>query len=418
MNTNISFFYSGLIENGNATEEDVFDALLAGIKNDDAGLVNKCLNMIHVRDDGHHPQADEFAVNEMASGKIISLLEENGYSFGMYPPRISLFSLTPSEMVSFFRKHYAELGDPYEEVFAHISYYHKVRNNGESVFRVPFDIDEDDGYRTFFASYMDSWCCDFLDLVSAEATPDTVNKIRRGLFYRSIADPDMKRLLKKTLPLLKRKWMKRDINRLLDACVRSDNEAAFDAIMEFADRSSLELSVYPEKNMKLLRKIFGLEQLTPGTDEAYKAFTDYVWLRKTDPAVLKAVMHPSYCRKQNECGMTALMYAVANDNFAPTDYHILIGETPDLEIRNKSGSTALLIAATDNPDGIAELISIGADPYAKDMKGNNALHLMALKNEFCNIVNALRFIPHSLLEDRNESGMTPMDVIRNRIIGG
>ena len=43
---------------------------------------------------------------------------------------------------------------------------------------------------------------------------------------------------------------------------------------------------------------------------------------------------------------------------------------------------------------------------------------MALKNEFCNIVNALRFLPHSLLEDRNESGMTPMDVIRNRIIGG
>ena len=51
MNRNLSNFYSKLIDVGYATEKDIYDALYAGIRNEDISLVAKCLSMLPPQDE-------------------------------------------------------------------------------------------------------------------------------------------------------------------------------------------------------------------------------------------------------------------------------------------------------------------------------------------------------------------------------
>ena len=48
---NLSNFYSKLIDVGYATEKDIYDALYAGIRNEDISLVAKCLSMLPPQDE-------------------------------------------------------------------------------------------------------------------------------------------------------------------------------------------------------------------------------------------------------------------------------------------------------------------------------------------------------------------------------
>ena len=51
MNRNILNFYSKLIDDGAATERDIYDALYAGIRNEDRALVEKSLSMLPPQDE-------------------------------------------------------------------------------------------------------------------------------------------------------------------------------------------------------------------------------------------------------------------------------------------------------------------------------------------------------------------------------
>lgn len=126
MNRNISNYYSKLIDDGSLKKRDIFDALMAGIRNEDTVLVEKSLKMLPPAeewDKGDYPYPSGFAINEMASNEVITLLSEKGYTFDDFPPRLSLFNFTPKEMVSFYKKNYLHKGNPYEEIFIHIRYY-------------------------------------------------------------------------------------------------------------------------------------------------------------------------------------------------------------------------------------------------------------------------------------------------------
>ena len=46
MNRNISNYYSKLIDDGSLKKRDIFDALMAGIRNEDTVLVEKSLKML------------------------------------------------------------------------------------------------------------------------------------------------------------------------------------------------------------------------------------------------------------------------------------------------------------------------------------------------------------------------------------
>ena len=145
---------------------------------------------------------------------------------------------------------------------------------------------------------------------------------------------------------------------------------------------------------------------------------NYIRCGEVDLDILRRIINPSYYKKRTEEGRTPLMLAVSNRDFLSSYYYLLFGDKSDLEIRDNYGQTALHIAALSNPDVLEDLIAIGADPTAKDNKGNNALHLLARNKDFLEIQFAMSVLPLSLLEDRNHRGLTPMDVIRERITKG
>ena len=421
MNRNISNYYSKLIDDGAATERDIYDALYAGIRDEDLNLVDKSLSMLPSQakwDNDDYPDPMDFAIDEMASNDIFSILIDRGYSLDHYPPRLSLFNFSPKEMISFYKKNYPEKDNPYEEVFIHIIYYLDIYKDEGSCYRVPFNIDSDDEYKPFFTSYIDSWCCNFIDVVCEETIGEVKDKIIWGFFESSVKDADLKNLFIKTRELVKEDILHKHIDIELNKAIYAENEFAFDYLFPLADIHNLSLSFYPRNNTKMLEKILGLGQLAPGTEKGYKAFSNYIRCGEVDHGILCRTNHPSYYKKQNEEGWTPLMLAVNNRDFLSSYYNLLFGDKSDLEIRDNYGQTALHIAALSNPDVLEDLIAMGANPTAKDNKGNNVLHLLARNKDFLEIQFAMSVLPLSLLEDRNHRGLTPMDVIRERITKG
>ena len=51
--------------------------------------------------------------------------------------------------------------------------------------------------------------------------------------------------------------------------------------------------------------------------------------------------------------------------------------------------------------------AMGAEVTAKDSNGNNALHLLAQKNNLDDIEYVMEFLPISLLEENNHEGLCP-----------
>ena len=141
MNRNISNYYSKLIDDGSLEKRDIYDALMAGVRNEDTVLVEKSLKMLPPADEwdnDDYPDPAVFAIDEMASNDIFTILIDKGYSLDHYPPRLSLFNASPNDMVSFYKKNYPEKENPYEEVFIHILYYLDIYKNGYSCLRIPF----------------------------------------------------------------------------------------------------------------------------------------------------------------------------------------------------------------------------------------------------------------------------------------
>ena len=419
MNRNISNYYSKLIDDGSLEKRDVYDALMAGIRNGDTVLVEKSLRMLPPAeewDNDDYPYPADFAINEMTPNKVITLLRDKGYRFDDFPPRLSLYNFTPKEMIAFYKKTCPHKGNPYEEIFIHTIYYLDIYKDGMSCFRFPFYIDEEDEYKPYFSSYIDSWCCDFIDLVIKETRSKVKDKIIWGFFQSSVKAPDLKKLFNKTKELIKEDKLHEYIERGLNLAIKFDNEPAFDYLLSQIDLDQLCISTYPRNNMKILDKILRINQLIPGKDESFNAFLDYVMFGEINKEILSRITHSSYSKKQDNEDRTPLMLAVSNEDFPSSSYNLLFSDKSDLEIKDKKGNTALLIAANNNPDVLEDLIEIGADPSAKNNCGNNALHIMARKKEFLDIQFAIEVLPLSLLEDRNLRGLTPMDVIRERII--
>ena len=65
MNRNISNYYSKLIDDGAATGRDIYDALFAGIRNEDTFLVEKSLSMLTAQanwDNIDYPYPTDFVI--------------------------------------------------------------------------------------------------------------------------------------------------------------------------------------------------------------------------------------------------------------------------------------------------------------------------------------------------------------------
>ena len=235
---------------------------------------------------------------------------------------------------------------------------------------------------------------------------------------RESIDYNLKNVISCIEELVKEDILHKYIGFELNCAIREENELAFDYLLPLADIHNLNLSFYPRNNTKMLEKILSLGQLTPGTETGFIAFSKCIRCGEIARDILRLIIYPSYYKKRNEEGWTPLMLAVSNRDFLSSYYNLLFGDNSDLEIKDNCGCTALHIAALSNPDVLEDLIAIGADPTAKDNKGNNVLHLLARNKDFLEIQFAMSVLPLSLLEDRKHRGLTPMDVIRERITKG
>lgn len=81
---------------------------------------------------------------------------------------------------------------------------------------------------------------------------------------------------------------------------------------------------------------------------------------------------------------------------------------------NEQGDTALIVAASqNNPEALADILSLGADPDARDAKGNTPMHLLCEGHKDARRVTQSCFVltnAGAKLSSLNSQGQTPLDV--------
>ena len=101
-------------------------------------------------------------------------------------------------------------------------------------------------------------------------------------------------------------------------------------------------------------------------------------------------------------GATRLMRAIEDNDFEKMEELL---PTADVNVRDKSGQTALFYAArhATEPKTVYRLIVAGADPFATDKQGNTALMTAAAQNTAVPVVMALASRPGNSLEQRQQN---------------
>ena len=199
------------------------------------------------------------------------------------------------------------------------------------------------------------------------------------------------------------------LDNLIDTAVRQDNEDAFSALMDEADRKGLKISItrYPCKNLSILGRIFSTGQLLPGTDEALPAFYLLVGKLNPQPEIIKMTYHPSYSM--------ALSRAAQNKDFSPELYPLLMNLGDDVnEIRCEKLSPLGLAISYGNKKRVEKLLELGGDLLKSDKDGNTVLHYVCSEHyaNLGNIVNALPSTFYLFFE--NNEGKTPLDLLLDK----
>ena len=101
-------------------------------------------------------------------------------------------------------------------------------------------------------------------------------------------------------------------------------------------------------------------------------------------------------------GATRLMRAIEDNDLEKMEELL---PTADVNVRDKSGQTALFYAArhATEPKTVYRLIVAGADPFATDKQGNTALMAAAAQNTAVPVVMALASRPGNSLEQRQQN---------------
>ena len=421
MNREIVKFYQEYISKGSITEPELKEAILTAIRSDDQELLKACLGRIEgdINCNAYgNPML--FAVKEMASPQIISILLNKGFALSGHGPEMNPFNGTPEEILQIMIKAgNIERETALQTLRGNVSYYIDVMSTDYSCYRIPFNIDEEDRYKPTFFSYLDSWLMDFADLLSKEGIED--NEL---LIKAIIKHPELEESAIKSMTLFRDSIIKEDnLSWFLNIALGSDNNPAFSHLLELADAETLsKIDTYPPTDMDMLEKLFDRDLLMPGTNEGFHAFERYISYETVDDKneeMLKAIMHPSYAAKRDQYGYTILMNAIINERFEPHLYPIIISTGEMINERDCNGKTALHhLARTEYPECMEDLIALGADPLALDDNGENVLHtLMRNRNQsLSTIEDCMGFLPKELPMMQNNEGQTPIDIFYNRLM--
>ena len=411
MNNEIEKFYLDGIESKKLTEDFISEALVTGIRCDNADLVRKAACKFHFHKCFYgYSSPMELSIKEMASPEVIKTLVEAGYELSKPCHDLTPLNGTPKELVELWMK---TKGITKKEVLQLLAtdigyFFHVIRTN-YSCYRIPYDIDSEDKFKPCFWNYLDKWMAEFIELLADENEPEIINSyFGRGIIENS----EFRKAFDSLLRLFGQTFSNDDLIWYINIAVSCDNEYAFEKLIEYRLSLIKEVNCYPASSKKILSAILEAGLLVPGTEKGFDAFITRIAYGNIEKDILTAIAHSSYTAQTSEEGKTPLMHAVENENFPVEMYKFLITTSSDVNIQDEDGQTVLhYMAKTDYPECIENLLELGADPFITDNKGNNVLHTLADNKEMLSIDvlgDCISLLPKKLLTMENNKGMTPI----------
>ena len=420
MNRKIEEFYLDGMDSKELTDDFIREALLIGIRCDNADLVRKATSkkLIHGSFYGYSSPL-VFAIKAMASNEVIETLVKAGYGLSKPCHDLTSFNGSPQELVELWME---TSGKTKEEALQLLSgdigyFFHVIRTDYSS-YRIPYDIDSEDRYKPCFWSYLDEWMDDFIKLLADENGSEIVT----SHFCRGIMEnAEFKKAFDTLFELFGKTFSNDDLFWFINIAVSHDNEYAFEKLVEYYPSLIKEVNCYPSSSKKILSAIFDAGLLAPGSEEGFNAFIPRISYGEIEEDILKAIVHPSYSAQTSDEGKTPLMYAIENDDFPVELYKLLVTSPDDLNIQDEDGQTALhYMVKTDYPECIENLLELGADPFIADNKGNNVLHSLADNREMLSInilSDCISLLPKKLLIMENNKGITPIAMFFQKLTG-
>ena len=420
MNNEIEKFYLDGIESKKLTEDFISEALVTGIRCDNADLVRKaaCKFYFHKCFYGYSSPM-ELSIKEMASPEVIKTLVEAGYELSKPCHDLTPLNGTPKELVELWMK---TKGITKKEVLQLLAtdigyFFHVIRTN-YSCYRIPYDIDSEDKFKPCFWNYLDKWMAEFIELLADENEPEIINSyFGRGIIENS----EFRKAFDSLLRLFGQTFSNDDLIWYINIAVNHDNEYAFEKLIEYRPSLIKEVNCYPSSSKKILSAILEACLLVPGTEEGFDAFIPRIAYGNIEKDILTAIACSSYTAHTSEEGKTPLMYAVENEDFPVELYKLLITSPSDVNIQDEDGQTSLhYMAKTDYPECIENLLELGADPFIRDNKGNNVLHTLADNKGMLSIDilgECVSLLPKKLLTMENNKGMTPITLFFQKLTG-
>lgn len=418
MNNEIEKFYLDRIESKKLTEDFIREALVTGIRCDNADLVRKSVCKFHFHKCFYgYSSPMEFAIKEMASPEVIKALVDAGYELSKPCHDLTPFNGSPKQLIELWMEMNGKTKEEAIQILASdIAYFFHVIKTDYSCYRIPYGVDSEDRYKPCFWNYLDEWMVDFLRLLACETKSEWID----FYFGRNIIENVELENAFDTLFELSGQHLRTDILNIKYA-VGCDNEHAFEKLIKYNPALIKEVDCYPSTSKKILSAIFDAGLLQPGTAEGFNAFIPFISYGKTDKDILTSVVHPSYSRCTIKNGVTPLMVAVKNEEFPVELYKLLITSPDDVNMQDEKGRTALhYMAKTEYPECIESLLELGADPFITDNKGNNVIHALAENKQGLSLDilgDCISLLSERLLDMKNNNGMTPVALFLRKLIG-
>ena len=419
MNREVEKYYINRIDE-NHSMDFIKEALVTGIRSDNAELTRKAANALHFSGKfyGYFSPLG-FAIKEMASAEVIKTLIDAGYDLSEPSHDLTPFDGSPQKLVDLLME---ASGKTKEEVLqilaADINYFFHVIKTDYSCYRISYDIDSEDRYKPCFWNYLDEWLSAFIRLLAENKNLEIVD----AYFVRSIiVNEELRKSFDTFFNLFSSDLSDDDLSWYVNIAVTDDNEYVFKQLINHRPELLNRIDGYPSRSKMILKCLFDNGLLLPGTDEGFNAFIPRIAFGENDKEILFAIAHPSYATRTAEEGKTSLMYAIENKDFPVELYKLLITSPSDVNIQDEYGQTALhYMAKTDYPECIEDLLKLGADPFITDTKGNNVLHILAGNKEglsFDIFGDCVSLLPKKLLTMKNNKGMTPITLFFQRLTG-
>ena len=406
----LSWGYLDGFDSEELSEDFIREALVTGIRCDNANLVRKATGKKNIHGSFYgHSSPLEFAINEMASHEVIETLVKVGYELSKPCHDLTPFNGSPQELVDLWMETNGKTKEEALQTLVRTDY---------SCYRISYGIDSEDRYKPCFWNYIDEWMSEFIRLLVDESKSEIINSD----FVRSIIEnAEFRKAFDTLFELFGQTFCNDDLSWYINIAVSSDNEYAFEKLVGHYPSLIKEVSCYPSSSMKILSAIFEAGLLAPGTEEGFDAFIPRIAYGEIEEDILTAIAHPSYTARITDEGKTPLMYAIEGDDFPVELYHLLVTSSDDVNIQDEDGLTALhYMAKTGYPECIEDLLELGADPFITDNKGNNVLHTLAGNKEMLSIDilgDCISLLPKKLLTMENNKGITPITLFFQKLTG-